>query len=763
MDFELFKDEYDLARLELITPVEQDFQMWITPRFHPHYENACYEHFTADLVRIYAKTTDLFIDVGAHYGFFSLLVGRSNPGCKIVAFEPTPENFEILTRNLKHNNIANVEAINQAVSNKASHAQFNISTASDNCSFVQHPATPVLRQIDVQTTSLSDLLSRNKNARTLIKIDTDGHDLQVLEGCEEILRERDNVQLVLELNPQCCYLAGSTPEAILNKLRSLGYDCYFLNDHEHRLYRPADGGIDSWKDILAEQEETYINILCKKKRVATNALFFSHSSLLAGAERRLLELVEKLISDCDTACTVVLPAHGPLETLLQQEGAATLIAPLTWWCANTEPPDDTKQLQLNSQSFGWLAENLGLLKQINPDVVLTNTLTIPWGAVAASLLKRPHVWTINEFGVADHGLKFFSPFPQVLDFIVESSGRVVAVSEAVRNELFQHSDPARVSTIYAHIDNPNEKDGPESPDQGVFRAENALHLVISGTITKSKGQEDAVRAVIELVKHRDRRVELVVVGYAQAEFLAYLQELINTEGVSDCVHIVPFQENVFPVVRAADVVLVCSKKEAFGRVTLEAMLMGKPIVATNTGGTPEMIRDGETGLLYSPGNVQQLADCIERLLDDPVERARLGRNAGQYAGKKFTREKFGGEYHKILVDLKNQEYEDKPKASQFVLSQYQMLLEQKHDATRSLAAQLAEREQSVQLLTAQLTERDQSVQVLTAQVAEIRNSKAWRTALLLRRARVLLAPPNSRRARVLRRVKMLFVQRTVAM
>lgn len=508
----------------------------------------------------------------------------------------------------------------------------------------------------------------------------------------------------------------------------------------------------------------------QERSATTNVLIFSHSSMLAGAERSMLEMVKELIADYSTVCTVVLPFHGPLEARLEQVGAATIITPLTWWCGHTEPPDEAKQRQLNSQSFGWLTENLGLLKRINPDVVLTNTLVSPWGAIAAALLKRPHVWMINEFGVADHGLKFFTPFSVVLEFIDSASDRIVTRSEAIRKELFPHLGSDRIRAIYIHID-PHEKAASEGPAKAVFRKKDAFRLVISGTIQKSKGQEEAVRAVIELVKHRGRQVELVLAGYAQAEFQAYLQEIIDSEGVSDCIHIVSFQEDVLAVVEAADAVLVCSRMEGFGRVTLEAMLMEKAIVATNTGGTPEMLCDGETGLLYSPGNVQQLADSIERLQEDPVERARLGRNAGQYASKKFTRARFGGEYHKILVDLKNKKYQEKVGISSFLVSQYQMLLEEKRDATRpladrlaerdqevqSLTARVAEREQEVQLLTARAAEREQAVTTLTAQVAQIRDSKAWRTALLLRRVRVLIAPPNSHRAHALRRLKMLFV------
>ena len=720
----IFNYDYDVNSIQKIIIKRFGFEIFVTPRFIDHYSKQSYEEFTSDLVNNYAKNIDLFIDVGAHYGYFSLLVGQSNPDCKIIAFEPVPENFEILKRNLELNHLTNAEAINQAVSNKHAREIFNISTASDNCSFIQHPATPILRQIEVQSVSLSEVLIKNKNTRILIKIDTDGHELQVLEGLEDILRESDNIAMILEFNPKCCYPGGSTPETLLNKLNLLGYDCFFLDDQEHRLYQPADGGVNSWKSILGGH--SWMNLLCKKRNISTNALFFSHSSLLAGAERSLLELVKELTSEHDTLCTVVLPSQGPLESLLQKAGAATLVAPINFWCAGAELPDDTDISKLYSQSFGWLNKNLPILNQINPDVVLTNTLVIPWGALAAYLLKRPHIWMVNEFGELDHGLKFFLPFDRILGFIDSSSDKIVTRSQAIQTALFPHQDSKKVNTIYRYIDISDTNSISKVSKDNYFKLPDACHLIISGTVMKSKGQEDAVRSMIELVKIRNRRVELVIVGSAQPEFQNYLQEIINSEGVADCIHFIPFHENVLSIVNAADIVLVCSRMEAFGRVILEAMLMEKAVIATNTGGTPEMIINEETGLLYTPGNYLQLADQIEQLLDNPDKRKKLAQNAYHFAKSTFTREDFGGAYHKILADLKNKEFQNKEDSLWFLTTQYQILFQ-------TLTAQVAEREQTVQTLTAQVAEREQTVQTLTVQVAEGKEeilhyamSKSWR-------------------------------------
>ena len=94
------------------------------------------------------------------------------------------------------------------------------------------------------------------------------------------------------------------------------------------------------------------------------------------------------------------------------------------------------------------------LADLAPDLLCTNTLTIPWGSVAAALLGKPHVWHVREFGEADHQLRFHPSFAQALRWVSESSTRIVANSEAVRATLFPHEPAGKCPTIYNHFEPP---------------------------------------------------------------------------------------------------------------------------------------------------------------------------------------------------------------------------------------------------------------------------------------------------------------------
>ena len=184
-----------------------------------------------------------------------------------------------------------------------------------------------------------------------------------------------------------------------------------------------------------------------KPKRSLNVCFFSHSAELAGAERTLLELVTELIKDYGVVCTVVLPKDGPLKERLEQIGAATRLIDYSWWYDQAILTDEkVKELCLNSAKN--LLYNLKqVLRRINPDIVFTNTMSIPWGAMAASFLQKPHVWFVHEFGEADHGLKTFLPLNDTLKVIKNFSSAILTNSEAVRKALFPDLGKNKVKPV----------------------------------------------------------------------------------------------------------------------------------------------------------------------------------------------------------------------------------------------------------------------------------------------------------------------------
>jgi len=218
-----FQHEYDLTALQLIRPGGHSFEMEVTPRYLHHYVHNSYEPFTADLLANLLFSQRLFIDVGAHYGFYTLLAATRHSRLEVLALEPVQESYTVLTRNIERNGVKGVRALQRAASDCDGRALFNISLSSENCSFYPHPVAPPVYQIEVDTMTIDTLLRDHAPCPTVIKMDTDGHELKVLEGMKDTLARFRDLSLVVEFNPKMLKRAGHAPEDLLEKLERLGF------------------------------------------------------------------------------------------------------------------------------------------------------------------------------------------------------------------------------------------------------------------------------------------------------------------------------------------------------------------------------------------------------------------------------------------------------------------------------------------------------------------------------------------------------------
>ena len=638
-----FQQEYDLDSLQLIRPPDQSFEMEVTPYFLHYYAHNRHEAFTADFVANALSSHSLFIDVGAHYGFYTLLAARHSH-LAILSIEPVPENYSILLRNIARNDLHNVQTRRVAVSDRDGRRRLQKARTSDTCSFYPHPLSPPIGEIEVETATIDALLANQTPCRTFIKVDTDGHELAVLDGMRDTLSRFPDISLVLELNPKMLALAGHSPEELLSALTTLGFDVYFLNDRQRLATKMTSPS--AWRHVM--DPISYINAYCPRKARSLSLCFFAHSSALAGAERSLLELVAELIQDHGCICTVVLPAEGPLSAALGHAGAACLYVSFSWWCSLSRLTEGEVDAILRQSILTLFAGPLQIIRDVNPDMVATFTMVIPWGAVVASLLKKPHVWHICEHGQPDSALHFFFPFEEVLKTIRNSSVMLFTASHALKRALFPDVPESECSTLYRHIRIPTYT--PDTTQETYYRRSGALRLGMFANLCEGKGQQDAVLAVAELVR-RGHDVELLLVGDALPDYRDKLVRLSIEQAVQERIRMTGFVEHVYAVMRETDIVLVCSRYEAFGRVAVEGMLLDKPVIYPS-GSHFEYMIDGETGLAYTPGDPQQLADRIESLAARPDLRRTLVMNGAALARSRFTRHDYGGKFFRAVQGLR---------------------------------------------------------------------------------------------------------------
>jgi glycosyltransferase involved in cell wall biosynthesis len=338
-----------------------------------------------------------------------------------------------------------------------------------------------------------------------------------------------------------------------------------------------------------------------------------------------------------------LPRRGWLADRLAQHGVASRILPYKTWAALEGGPPWRRVARL-----GW---NLVLvlpaalwLRRSGVQVVYTNVSTTGFGAFAAALSRRSHVWHIRELGY-EHGRTVFDLGERLTLRLVRSLSRLcLANSECVAAKYREALRPTEIRVVYQGVRLDDADGGAElGPPRG-------LRCVAVGSLHAGKRQDEAIEALGRLAG-RGRDAELLVVGRGDPGYERELRALVARLGLGERVRFLGQLDSAGPAIRSAHVVVNCSRNEAFGRVTVEGMLAGKPVVGSRSAGTAELIRDGVTGLLYEPGDVAGLAAILERLIDDPAEGQRLGAAARAWATARFAEQRFGDELLACLLPL----------------------------------------------------------------------------------------------------------------
>jgi len=226
--------------------------------------------------------------------------------------------------------------------------------------------------------------------------------------------------------------------------------------------------------------------------------------------------------------------------------------------------------------------------------------------------------------------------------------RVVAISEIVRSMLLAAGVPQhRVTLIYSAVD------CPEPYPHGDLRAELGLdsQTLVIGTaavLAERKGHKYLFEAV-RMLKERFPHVRLLVAGEGPQE--SELRELAARLRLDKQILFLGFRRDVPQLLNTLDVFVLASLKEGLGVALLEAACAARPIVATNVGGIPEIVKDGETGLLVPPADSESLAGEIAHLLEHPERARNLGSNAKAFVRDRFSVKSMVESYIRLYHEL----------------------------------------------------------------------------------------------------------------
>lgn len=322
------------------------------------------------------------------------------------------------------------------------------------------------------------------------------------------------------------------------------------------------------------------------------------------------------------------------------------ITSLPWWMGNANLTINQK-IHLIKKIYWSVNAIRKKVKEWQIDLIYTNSSVIPIGRLVALVEGLPHIWHIREFGDLDHNLKFVFSKP-LSKSLINSSNAVIFNSQAV------HDYYLPVRKRKRHYVIPNGVASKESFSKLLDRKQlmppnEDFNFLIVGAITPKKGQEQAIRAVSEL-QDSGYACCLSIAGSGSAGFQEYLTHICVELEISDKVNFLGFVEDPYDAYQKADCVLVCSENEAFGRVSAEAMSMGLPVIARNSGGSPEIVEDGKTGVLYD--DFDALVSAMKAIIDNPDWGKALGMAGWKRARENFSTEDYASKVFSVIQSIK---------------------------------------------------------------------------------------------------------------
>ena len=317
----------------------------------------------------------------------------------------------------------------------------------------------------------------------------------------------------------------------------------------------------------------------------------------------------------------VLPRRGPLSEHLEAQGVRVYIHPRLAIIERAQfrsPLGILKFLINYPVSVVWLA---ALILRLRIHLVHSNVAVMPTPAVAAFLTGRTHVWHVREL-LSEFG-SLWRPYQYYMHAL---SSAIIAISYCTRD---QFSPPLRnkVHVIYDGLDSDATLPDPEKVREfrSMFTPGKKLVGVVGRIKWHRKGQEVLVRAA-DLLRTHHPDVQYAIIGSAapgNEEHEERLRKLISSSNLDGVVTMTGDRQDSISVFAALDVAVVPSvQAEPFGCVVIEAMATGTPVAGSNNGGIAEQIVDGESGILFSPGSAEDLAEALHRFLSDDEFRRR---------------------------------------------------------------------------------------------------------------------------------------------
>jgi glycosyltransferase involved in cell wall biosynthesis len=372
-------------------------------------------------------------------------------------------------------------------------------------------------------------------------------------------------------------------------------------------------------------------------------LIISHSQKIGGAEKCLVEL-SKGLKTRGYYLTVVLPSIGENYNSFTDYADEVIINSYPWWLKNNENSPFRIIFRSFLSHLKAIYTFYKIIKVTKPHVLINNTVAVPSAIIASRAFRVANIWFIHEFGDIDHNFKF--EFSKNLSFyIIKKCSNNIFVNSQMMLDYYsvqlKRNDLVRVD--YS-IDKPIIENCTSH-----FEDNEVINIYVIGQIQDGKGQIDALKA-INYLSNQKLFINLYIIGQV-SDYVYYdvLLKYIDAHNLSN-VHFRPHNNNPFNFVLKNAIGLVCSRNEAFGRITIEYMKLGIPVIGLKKPNTSNLIDNGVNGLLYNENNIEDLCEKIILLFNDKLLRNKIIKNGINFSECNFNTEKYIEPFINVIED-----------------------------------------------------------------------------------------------------------------
>ncbi len=358
-------------------------------------------------------------------------------------------------------------------------------------------------------------------------------------------------------------------------------------------------------------------------------LYVSHYSNFYGANKSLLQLILDLRDKYDVTPFVIVPNEGPFCEQLRDNDISFKIFRYYNW--------------LNSRSFltGQIIRIVNKIffrivffsiKKQSFDIIHTNSSATSLGGYLSNKMKLPHLWHIREYGKEDCNLNYYMAKSKVGKYFEKNASLIISISEDLKKYYSQYIDPNKIQVIYNGIKKKEDF-------TKVLNTNKPLNICFLGLIHENKNQLEVLKA-LDYIKREKNTSDFIlnIVGSCQDGYMDLLKTFIKKNNLEENVIFNGFVNDVDSFLKNIDLGVVSSKREAFGRVTIEFMINKIPVVACNTGANKEIINSKEVGYIYDFGKYKDLGDILYNFINDRDKIRIIGEKAYYRVINEFSSE-----------------------------------------------------------------------------------------------------------------------------